>query len=76
MNNTKDTLDYEKFKPVGGGLFCEKIFGPMKSFECSCKRYKKPIKRLKIKQKIKICPKCKVEITSNKIRNYRLGYCA
>jgi DNA-directed RNA polymerase subunit beta' len=69
----KETLDYEKFKPITNGLFCEKIFGPINSFECSCKKYKKISKKVKTTKILNICPKCKVEMTSNRIRNYRLG---
>jgi DNA-directed RNA polymerase subunit beta' len=54
------------------GLFCEKIFGPTKDWECYCKRYKKM--QLKPKKKITICQRCQVEITESKIRNYRMGY--
>lgn len=68
----KETIDYEKFKPITNGLFCEKIFGPTKNLECSCKKYKNPRKKNN-NNKITICPKCKVQITNNKIRNYRLG---
>lgn len=63
----------ETLKPVSNGLFCEKIFGPLKDFQCSCKRYKRvPIKK-KNKQKISICSNCNVELTQSKIRNYRMG---
>nr|YP_010700492.1 RNA polymerase subunit beta' [Strombomonas costata]WCH63630.1 RNA polymerase subunit beta' [Strombomonas costata] len=66
-----ETINYETFKPVNDGLFCEKIFGPIKDWECNCKRYKKI--QIKNNDKIIICPKCYVEITETKIRNYRMG---
>nr|YP_009540853.1 RNA polymerase beta' subunit [Phacus inflexus]AYQ93291.1 RNA polymerase beta' subunit [Phacus inflexus] len=68
-----DTVDYKTFRPIKDGLFCEKIFGPTKKNECSCKLYKK----IKIKAKnanIIICPRCNVQITDSKIRRYRMGY--
>jgi DNA-directed RNA polymerase subunit beta' len=58
-------------KPVFNGLFCEKIFGPLKDFECSCKRYKRVPQ--KNKKKVSICSDCNVELTQSKIRNYRMG---
>jgi len=67
----RETIDYETFKPIFDGLFCESIFGPMNNWECYCKRYKKS--QVKNKVKLIICPKCKVEITESKIRNYRMG---
>lgn len=69
-----ETLNHENFKPIPQGLFCEKIFGPIKDFECSCKKYKKTQKKINKKITISICPKCKVEIGSSTIRNYRMGY--
>jgi DNA-directed RNA polymerase subunit beta' len=65
-------INSETLKPSFDGLFCEKIFGPIKDFECSCNRYKNTIKRKKRKQ-IFICSKCNVELTQSKIRNYRMG---
>nr|YP_009389109.1 RNA polymerase beta' subunit [Euglena archaeoplastidiata]AKR17882.1 RNA polymerase beta' subunit [Euglena archaeoplastidiata] len=67
-----ETLDHDSFLPIMEGLFCERIFGPTKDWECSCKRFKKI--QLKLKNKITICQKCNVEITESKIRNYRIGY--
>lgn len=55
------------------GLFCEKLFGPLKNNECSCKLYKK-IRIEHKKKKLNICPICQVEITITKIRRYRMGY--
>lgn len=69
-----DTVDYKTFKPIKNGLFCEKIFGPVKKNECSCKLYKK----IRIKEKnynnIIICPRCNVQITDLNIRRYRMGF--
>lgn len=69
-----ETLDYNRFEPIIGGLFCERIFGPVKDFECFCRRYKKLHKKLFQKSKINLCPKCNIELTSSSIRSYRLGY--
>jgi DNA-directed RNA polymerase subunit beta' len=60
-------------RPIPEGLFCEKTFGPTKSLVCYCKKYKKIKKKLEKETNITICPKCKVEITDPKIRNYRMG---
>jgi DNA-directed RNA polymerase subunit beta' len=64
-----DTLNYRTFKPEIDGLFCEKIFGPIKNWECYCGKYKhiKP-------KKIFNCERCGVEITECRIRRHRLGY--
>jgi hypothetical protein len=70
--NFKDTIDYKNSKPIPDGLFCEKIFGPIKTNECSCKLYKKI--RVKLNNSnIIICPKCNVQITETRIRRYRMG---
>ncbi len=61
------TVNYKTLKPETGGLFCEKIFGPVKDFECSC-----GIK--KTKSQYKFCPNCDVEFTASRVRRYRLGY--
>ena len=71
-NYFKETINPENFKPIIDGLFCEKIFGPIKDWECACKRYKKNQSKSKIL--IDICPKCNVEFNNSKIRNYRMGY--
>ena len=63
-------------KPEFGGLFCEKIFGPVNDFECSCQKFKKNQIKRKINKKSKkilFCPTCEVELTESKIRNYRMG---
>nr|YP_009145447.1 RNA polymerase beta' subunit [Monomorphina parapyrum]AKL78920.1 RNA polymerase beta' subunit [Monomorphina parapyrum] len=69
-----ETVNYENFRPIMNGLFCEKTFGPTNNWECFCKRYKKTQRKIKEKNKIIICPKCNVEITESKVRNYRMGY--
>lgn len=68
-----ETLDDETLKPITNGLFCEKIFGPVNDWECLCKNYKRPQKKTSRRKKVNICPRCKVEITESKIRNYRMG---
>nr|YP_010700365.1 RNA polymerase subunit beta' [Flexiglena variabilis]WCH63513.1 RNA polymerase subunit beta' [Flexiglena variabilis] len=69
----KETIDHRTFKPIVDGLFCEKIFGPTKDYECSCKLYKKLRIQKKEKNQILICPNCNVEIGESKIRKYRMG---
>ena len=63
-----DTIDRRTLKPVPGGLFCERIFGPTKDWECNCGKYKK------IRYKGKICDRCGVEITRSKVRRERMGH--
>nr|YP_009538654.1 RNA polymerase beta' subunit [Phacus pleuronectes]AYQ93660.1 RNA polymerase beta' subunit [Phacus pleuronectes] len=67
-----ETVDIKNLKPITNGLFCEKIFGPIKSNQCHCKLYKK-IKMKKDNFNLIICPKCYVQITDSKIRRYRMG---
>lgn len=62
-----ETINYRTFKPERDGLFCERIFGPVKDWECSCGRYKK------IKYKGIICERCGVEVTRSKVRRERMG---
>ncbi len=64
---TSKTVDYKTFKPEPGGLFCEKIFGPINDFECSCGTKK-------LKSQNQFCPNCDVEFTASRVRRYRLGY--
>ncbi|KQC08995.1 MAG: DNA-directed RNA polymerase subunit beta' [Candidatus Cloacimonas sp. SDB] len=63
-----DTLNYRTLKPEKGGLFCERIFGPEKDYECSCGKYKK--KRFQNT----VCDRCGVEITSSRVRRTRMGH--
>lgn len=63
-----DTLNYRTFKPEIGGLFCERIFGPVKSWECACGKY------TGAREEILICEICGVEVTESKIRRHRMGY--
>ncbi|HRJ27041.1 MAG TPA: DNA-directed RNA polymerase subunit beta' [Fimbriimonadaceae bacterium] len=63
-----ETINYRTFKPERDGLFCEKIFGPVKDWECSCGRYKK------IKYRGIICERCGVEVTRSKVRRERMGH--
>ena len=63
-----ETINYRSQKPVDGGLFCEKIFGPSKDYECACGKYKK------IRYNGTICDKCGVEITSKAVRRERMGH--
>lgn len=66
---TSKTVNYKTFKPESGGLFCEKIFGPVNDFECLCGR-----KVTKPKLNHRFCPICDVEFTKSQVRRYRLGY--
>ncbi len=63
-----ETINYRTFKPEKGGLFCERIFGPEKDYECSCGKYKK------YRFKGLICDRCGVEVTSSKVRRIRMGH--
>lgn len=69
----KETINHDTSKPIIGGLFCEKIFGPTKDWECYCKKYKNIQRKINKKKIINLCPRCNVEITESKIRNYRMG---
>ncbi len=62
-----ETINYRTLKPERDGLFCERIFGPTKDWECHCGKYKK------IRYKGKICDRCGVEITKSKVRRERMG---
>lgn len=63
-----DTINYRTFRPERGGLFCEQIFGPTKSYECYCGKYRK-MKYQGVK-----CERCGVEVTSSKVRRERMGH--
>ncbi len=77
-----DTINYRTNKPEKNGLFCEKIFGPIRDYECSCGKYKKTIYKELIRlrqlnQKFKeglLCNRCGVEITKNTVRRTRMGH--
>ncbi len=62
-----ETINYRTLKPERDGLFCEKIFGPQKDWECHCGKYKR------IRYKGKVCERCGVEITRSKVRRERMG---
>ena len=62
-----ETINYRTLKPEIGGLFCEKIFGPQKDWECHCGKYKR------IRYKGKVCERCGVEVTRAKVRRERMG---
>ena len=63
-----ETINYRTLKPEKEGLFCEKIFGPTKDWECSCGKYKK------IRYRGVVCEKCGVEVTKAKVRRERMGH--
>ncbi|MBQ1546613.1 MAG: DNA-directed RNA polymerase subunit beta', partial [Clostridia bacterium] len=63
-----ETINYRTLKPEKDGLFCERIFGPQKDWECNCGKYKR------VKYKGKVCENCGVEITRSKVRRERMGY--
>ena len=65
-----ETINYRTLKPEKDGLFCEKIFGPTKDYECNCGKYRKD----KLKHRGVICDKCGVEVTSSKVRRERMGH--
>ena len=63
-----ETINYRSLKPEKGGLFCERIFGPVRDWECNCGRYKR------IKHKGVVCEHCGVEVTQAKVRRERMGH--
>ncbi|MFB1534533.1 DNA-directed RNA polymerase subunit beta' [Staphylococcus aureus] len=63
-----ETINYRTLKPEKGGLFCERIFGPTKDWECSCGKYKR------VRYKGMVCDRCGVEVTKSKVRRERMGH--
>jgi len=63
-----ETINYRTFKPERDGLFCARIFGPIKDYECLCGKYKR------MKYKGIVCEKCGVEVTLSKVRRERMGH--
>ncbi|MBQ8447578.1 MAG: DNA-directed RNA polymerase subunit beta' [Clostridia bacterium] len=63
-----ETINYRTLRPERDGLFCEKIFGPTKDWECLCGKYKR------VRYKGKVCEKCGVEVTTKKVRRERMGH--
>ncbi|TFG42705.1 MAG: DNA-directed RNA polymerase subunit beta', partial [Gemmatimonadales bacterium] len=63
-----ETINYRSFKPEKDGLFCERIFGPVKDWECHCGKYKR------IRYRGVICDRCGVEVTLSKVRRERMGH--
>ena len=63
-----ETINYRTFKPERDGLFCAKIFGPIKDYECLCGKYKR------LKHRGVICEKCGVEVTLSKVRRERMAH--
>ena len=63
-----ETINYRTYKPERDGLFCERIFGPMKDYECHCGKYKR------IRYKGIVCDRCGVEVTEKKVRRERMGH--
>ena len=63
-----ETINYRTLKPEKDGLFCEKIFGPTKDWECACGKYKR------VRFKGIVCERCGVEVTRSKVRRERMGH--
>ena len=63
-----ETINYRTFKPEMDGLFCERIFGPSKSLECACGKYKR------VRYEGLICERCGVELTESSVRRHRMGH--
>ena len=63
-----ETINYRTFKPEKDGLFCARIFGPVKDYECNCGKYKR------MKHRGIVCEKCGVEVIQSKVRRERLGH--
>ena len=63
-----ETINYRTFKPERKGLFCEKIFGPVKDWECSCGKYRR------IRYRGIVCERCGVQVTHSKVRRERMAH--
>jgi len=63
-----ETINYRTFKPESGGLFCQRIFGPIRDYECGCGKYKR------IKYKGLVCDRCGIEVTVSRVRRERMGH--
>ena len=63
-----ETINYRTLKPERDGLFCERIFGPSKDWECYCGKYKR------VRHKGIVCERCGVEVTESKVRRHRMGH--
>ena len=63
-----ETINYRTFKPERKGLFCEKIFGPVKDWECACGKYRR------VRYRGIICERCGVQVTHSKVRRERMGH--
>ena len=63
-----ETINYRTFKPEPGGLFCQRIYGPVRDYECACGKYKR------IKYKGVVCDRCGVEVTVSRVRRERMGH--
>ncbi len=63
-----ETINYRTFKPEMNGLFCERIFGPTKNWECHCGKYKR------VRYRGLVCERCGVEVTESRVRRHRMGY--
>ena len=63
-----ETINYRTYKPERDGLFCERIFGPVKDYECHCGKY------TRIRYKGIVCDRCGVEVTEKKVRRERMGH--
>ena len=63
-----ETINYRTFRPERKGLFCEKIFGPVKDWECACGKYRR------VRYRGIICERCGVEVTHSKVRRERMGH--
>ena len=63
-----ETINYRTYKPESGGLFCERVFGPTKDFECHCGKYKR------IRYRGIVCDRCGVEVTRREVRRERMGH--
>jgi DNA-directed RNA polymerase subunit beta' len=63
-----ETINYRTFKPERKGLFCEKIFGPVKDWECHCGKYRR------VRYRGIVCERCGVEVTTSRVRRERMGH--
>jgi len=69
-----ETINYRSLKPERNGLFCEKIFGPTRDYECNCGKFKRGDEHARTNGQPIVCDRCGVEVTTSKVRRERMGH--